>query len=350
MRITFVLPDLHLGGGNLVVARYASGLAARGHEVTVVAQRSVPPNAATVLKTLLRERRLPSKPTSIVDRLANVDVRLTSATEIEQGDVLPAADILVATWWRTVEWISSAGPEKGKQLHLVQGHEVFDYLPRDRTRAVLRKSLPKVVVSKWLEGLMRDEYRAADVHLVENAVDLSEFRTVARAKNAVPTFGFVYSKSELKNSGLAVDALRVIRQEIPAVNSLSFGMEKRHPEPWIEYQHSPSRADIADLYARCDAWLFTSVSEGFGLPILEAMASRTPVIATPAGAAPQLVDSGNGQLVDLDLNSVVAALRFCRMSNSEWTTLSNNALRRAGKKTWDSATDKIETIFRSYQI
>ena len=63
-----------------------------------------------------------------------------------------------------------------------------------------------------------------------------------------------------------------------------------------EFHLRPPQDRIRDIYSKCDAWLFGSRSEGFGLPILEAMACRTPVIGTPAGAAPELLGDGRGIL------------------------------------------------------
>jgi glycosyltransferase involved in cell wall biosynthesis len=47
-----------------------------------------------------------------------------------------------------------------------------------------------------------------------------------------------------------------------------------------------------NVYADCDVWLFASFSEGFGLPIIEAMACRCPVVATRAGCAPDVIKEG----------------------------------------------------------
>ncbi|MGC8714943.1 MAG: glycosyltransferase [Leptodesmis sp.] len=53
---------------------------------------------------------------------------------------------------------------------------------------------------------------------------------------------------------------------------------------------------MRDYYSACDAWLFPSRYEAVGLPILEAMACRTPVIGTPAGIAPEMLSDGAGIL------------------------------------------------------
>jgi glycosyltransferase involved in cell wall biosynthesis len=64
-----------------------------------------------------------------------------------------------------------------------------------------------------------------------------------------------------------------------------------------EYFHRPAQNELRSHYAACDAWLFGSRLECFGLPMLEAMACRTPVIAVPVGAAPDLLATGAGELV-----------------------------------------------------
>ena len=99
-----------------------------------------------------------------------------------------------------------------------------------------------------------------------------------------------------------------------------------------------------DLYSSCDAWLFGSLNEGFGLPILEAMACRTPVIGTPVGAAPELISEGNGILVKPEdpEDMARAIIQIVNMSNEQWKKMSDVAYKTATSYTWDDATDLFE--------
>ena len=58
-----------------------------------------------------------------------------------------------------------------------------------------------------------------------------------------------------------------------------------------------SSEELASELARADVFVFPSLSEGFSKALLEAMASGLPVIATPVGAAPDLIANGVNGLV-----------------------------------------------------
>jgi len=55
--------------------------------------------------------------------------------------------------------------------------------------------------------------------------------------------------------------------------------------------------ELSELYALADVLVLPSWGEGFGLPIIEAMACGTPVIATNSSSIPELIQ-GNGWLID----------------------------------------------------
>jgi len=67
-------------------------------------------------------------------------------------------------------------------------------------------------------------------------------------------------------------------------------------------------ADVPALYASAAALMFPSLYEGFGLPILEAMASGIPVLTSKVSSCPE-VANGHAVLVDpLSVDAIAAAI------------------------------------------
>ena len=113
---------------------------------------------------------------------------------------------------------------------------------------------------------------------------------------------------------------------------------------WVQFELRPAQARIREIYASCDAWAWGSRIEGFGLPILEAMACRTPVVATPAGAAPSLLAKGGGILVaHEDPSAMSDALVSLAMGDAqEWRRYSEAAHETAVDNTCDKAAERFE--------
>jgi glycosyltransferase involved in cell wall biosynthesis len=184
--------------------------------------------------------------------------------------------------------------------------------------------------------------------LVSNGVDFQQFNSPARAKSSIPTLGFIYASHPCKGCDLILDAIAQIRLKIPELRCLAFGTEQplhRLPLPEnTQYFVQPPQHTLKDLYSQCDVWLFGSRAEGFGLPILEAMACRTPVIATPAGAAPELLAAGGGLLLTEPNATLMAqAIQMvCTLDAPQWQRLSELAYETACQYNWDHSTQRFE--------
>ncbi|MFZ5644992.1 MAG: glycosyltransferase family 4 protein [Bacillota bacterium] len=70
------------------------------------------------------------------------------------------------------------------------------------------------------------------------------------------------------------------------------------PQKMVQTGFVPA-SDLPSLYRRATAFLFPSRCEGFGLPILEAMACGTPVLSSNRGSLPEILGDG-GILIDPD--------------------------------------------------
>jgi glycosyltransferase involved in cell wall biosynthesis len=350
MKITFVMAGAGLAGGDRVIAIYADRLKKRGHEVLVV---SLPPSKPTLrqqLSSLLRGKGWVSVPKNQPNHLNYVDVPhkvLERSRPVVDADV-PDADVVVATWWETAEWVANLSEAKGAKAYFIQHHEVLDYLPKERVNATYSLPLHKITIAKWLVELMRNQYNDSNVSFVPNSVDTEQFYASPRGKQPIPTVGLLYAQAHWKGTDVSLKAFSLAAEKIPNLRLVAFGNGSPSPHwplpPSTEYTQTPPQDTLKNLYAKCDAWLFGSRSEGFGLPILEAMACRTPVIGTPAGAAPELLADGVGVLVKPeDPEDMARAIEhICSLSDSEWRIMSDAAHARVTSYTWDEATERFE--------
>ncbi len=350
MRVTFLMPNANLSGGCRIIAEHARLLHERGHEVTVVCGRRPQPSWSGRLKSAVRGRRVRrvADGPSHLDNTPYTVHRLEKSRPIEARDV-PDGDLILSSWWETTEWMWSLPQSKGRKINFLQHHEVHSWLPEDRVRSVWRLPIPKIVVSRWLKDIARDEYGDPDAILVPNGLDTEHFRFVDRARSGKRVIGAMASgmgANNFKRFWLAVETVKTLQASGVDCQFIGFGSET-DPElmPFNSaFEVRPAQKRIAEIYASCDCWLFTSDKEGYGLPLLEAMSCGTPVVATPAGAAPELLESGGGRLVDSDdPNSLADAVEeVLNMDHARWRSMSRAARAEAERHSWAVIGDQME--------
>ena len=225
MKITFLLPVVNMSGGIRVVVIYAKKLAERGHEVTLV---SVPRQATRKVHRIQQALSLFKAPKSHLDGLELNHHVLESYRPIVDSDV-PDADVVIATWWETAEWLVKLSPQKGRKIYFIQGHEVYVQSDAEFSRATYRLPIKKIVVSRWLRNIMELEYGDHDVDIVHNSVDHTQFHAGPRGKQFQPTVGFLYSTAEVKGVDVVLTAVvELLRKRMQDLRVLCFG--SRHAE------------------------------------------------------------------------------------------------------------------------
>ena len=347
VRITFVTPPFDLSGGQRVIATYAARLQKRGHHVVVVSPPHPTPSARSIIRSIIRSRCWPDRNSaSHFDRVPVERCVLSRYRPVLDADV-PDADVVVATWWETAEWVAALSPRKGAKVHFMQDYEIWGG-SQDRVDATCRFPMPKIVIARWVEKLLADQFGVKAAAFIPDSVETETFYAPPRAKQIRPTFGLTYTQFANKGCDICLAAVARARREVPEIRLIAFGSARPNaslpfPEDGEFHFRAPD-AKLKDIYASCDAWLFGTRIEAFGLPILEAMACRTPVIGTPAGAAPELLGAGGGWLVPPENPEEMAAaiVRLCRLPDAEWRAMSDAAYSIATRYSWDDATNLFE--------
>src|SRR5690606_25455934 len=108
-----------------------------------------------------------------------------------------------------------------------------------------------------------------------------------------------------------------------------------------------SRELLPALYESCTLFAFPSHYEGFGMPILEAMAAGAPVITSNVSAMPEVVGDA-GILVDPNDDSAIADAMQSILDDPQTASLMGGAARqRARRFTWENCALETKTFFEN---
>jgi len=122
--------------------------------------------------------------------------------------------------------------------------------------------------------------------------------------------------------------------------------EQAHSRADIRFLGYVPEADLARLMASALALTYVSLSEGFGLPVLEAMYCDTPVVTANAGSLPEVAGTAALYVDPLSESSMAAALEKIYAEPAFAQSLVKNGRQQRGQFSWDRAAEEIYQIVR----
>ena len=95
--------------------------------------------------------------------------------------------------------------------------------------------------------------------------------------------------------------------------------------------------ELSIFYKNCKLFVFPSWHEGFGLPVLEAMACGAPVIASNTSSLPEVIGLDDALFDPLDVKSITSVILKVLTNDSYRSKLINHSKNRAKDFSWDSS-------------
>lgn len=103
--------------------------------------------------------------------------------------------------------------------------------------------------------------------------------------------------------------------------------------------------DLVIIYNLAELLLFPSIAEGFGLPVIEAMACKCPVISSNAWALPEVVGNGGLTFSPYDVNGMVHSIRRVMNDSHFRADIINRGYEQARKFTWRKCAEETMEVY-----
>jgi glycosyltransferase involved in cell wall biosynthesis len=295
LRVAIVAGSLRRGGAEKQLWHLACGLRESGARVGVYA----------LTRGEFYESRLAAEgiPTTWIGRSASPPARLVTLTRALLGfrpQIVQAshafANLYAAGAARILDAVS-VGALRGSLRRCLESNGLWGRQIIRRPTAIIANS--RRAAAEIVDSRMRD---ASLVFVLENAIEMPATVASVRPEGSPLRAILVGSLTRVKRADLFLEALAQARRagaplsgqvvgEGPERGALEALARERGLLP-DGVRFLGERSDVADLLAQADLLVLTSDDEGLPNAVLEGMAAGLPILATPAGDTPELVQDG----------------------------------------------------------
>ena len=299
MRIALVaspfisVPPSHYGGTELFIAQLAEGLSAQGFDVVVYANGESKVN--TEVRWLFEKGHWP------IEGELYGSLRDINHTAWAVRDAWDEADIIHVNNIPGLAFSRFEGPEFVYTIHHPYKKEIsefYSYYPQ-----VQYVSISNFQKSRESMPLMRT---------IHHGVDMAAYQLQERKQDYLCFLGRI---APLKGTHLAIEIakkagipLKIAGEVQPMFREYYETKIKPHVDgKQVEYVGSANLAEKNELLGNALAMLFPiQWNEPFGLVMIEAMATGTPVLALPGGAVPEIVKDGVSGFICRDVGDMAS--------------------------------------------
>ena len=356
-----------MGGSGIMGVSIAMELAKKGHDIHLIVYKK----PFRIDESLVKVHLVSTRTYSMFEFFP---ITVASANKIEE--VISEYDLDLLNVHYAMPYSVSAYIAKqmsflhGKHIPIVttiHGSDIHTLGLRKQFRGITRFSLESsdglIAVADFLGKIAKTEFNITqDIKTIYNFVDTQRFY-----RRAMPKLRKRYAKknekvivhfSNFRRIKRVDDIVKVfyrIQKKVPCVLLLGGDgpereivealVKKLGIESKVKFLGSRKKPEL--IYSIADLFIILSKREGCPLTILEAMACRTPILATNAGGMPEIVKEGyNGSLGEIgDLKSLAKKGISILSNESKRELMAKNALDSVNQ---NYNLDKIITKYENF--
>lgn len=291
-KVTFVLPGRNRSGGVRVTVAMANKLRELGYEVRIV-YKTAPFLSYKWIRSIAKKNvRKVQHNLDRTDWLYQFNGPVQKFVNIKEVKFHPG-EIVIAVGIYTVEDVRKLDDSIIK----IRYNHGFSVGMDKLTRTAWGGKMPTIAVSSTLIPRLQELSQDRVLGVVPNGLNLNEYYADNITRRV--GIGIMYSTHPNKCPQDIIRLMCRIRLNWPDIPQYYFGTEHCPDQLQIgKYVRYPTIDDARHIYNLCMIWLSTSQEEGFGIPILEAMACGCAVVSADNPGARELITDGeNGFIV-----------------------------------------------------
>ena len=252
-------------------------------------------------------------------------------------------EIVVAHgWWAKREMKRLDG-------NIIKVHCIHGVINEELAKEAWSENVPKIAVASYLEKEVKNICGQKLTAIIPNGIDTKEYFPSV-PENQRDGIGTIFGMGYHKDPKTVLGVLNQLQKRRPEVPIRVFGACRRPKEISSNIYHRlPTLEKARELYSRSLVWFLGSRSEGFSIPILEAMSCGCAVVATDCGGPKDIIEDGeNGFLVEP--GNIIQIIKRIE------TLLDNPELRRrfvlksketVEKFSWAKSIEKMEKVLKT---
>jgi glycosyltransferase involved in cell wall biosynthesis len=290
-------------------------------------------------------------------------------------------DIIHATN-QTLSWLRLPG-----KPFVVTVHDIIELLePQDKKAAFLNKYLLSgigkadhlIAVSEYTKKSIQDYYHVpgTNISVIHNGIDgqvfypLPDFantigyqtlRQDLKLKDQHPIVLYVGSEHPRKNVGVALQAFAQLKAKRPDALFIKVGLpgmaagrvetlrvaDTLGIRAAVRFIGKVSSRRLNELYNLADVFIYPSRLEGFGLPVLEAMAAGTPVVCSNASSLPEIAGEAAVMHAPDDVDGFAGSLLAITADADKREQMRQAGFAQAKRFNWEAAAQKTYGVYKT---